>query len=572
MAAFTLLVSTNAAFAQPGAALDFDGVDDIVEIGQLQLNGSLTIEAWVKPDQKTDFSTIISNKTGGSENPGYSFAINTWNSNDGKLILETTGYVAETSNSVITWGVWQHIAVTANGSTAKFYVNGVEVPTAVNTVSMSTSNNDTKIGDIYTYFGQGNYDGQMDELRVWSIAKTQGQIAEQMNCEVEPNESGLLAYYRFNQGIDYANNTNITTLTATAGNIGQLNNFTLNLGTGNFLSPGGVTSGLSCVQEDASALAFDGYEDYVSIGDLPLTGAFTIEAWVKPSEKTDFSTILSNKTGGGENPGYTFSINTYNNSDRKLMLETYGEGAETNNAVITWGVWQHIAVTSNGTTAKFYVNGLEQFATENSVSLATSNNPTNIGDFYNYGGNGKYYGGMDELRVWNYAKTQNQIQDQMECAVDATETGLIAYYQFNQGIANGDNTGISSLDASVGNNGTFSNFALIGSEGNFITPGGVDCLYSSVDENEMAYNALGNVFPNPVAQGNAVRFSVNSAATGNLKVQIFNAGGQLVYTQNEVLHGNEQSIEVNCTELNPGIYLVQFAHEALQSSQKLFIQ
>ena len=80
-----------------------------------------------------------------------------------------------------------------------------------------------------------------------------------------------------------------------------------------------------------------------------------------------------------------------------------------------------------------------------------------------------YNGEIDELRIWNTARTQTEIQANMNNEL-SIETGLVASYQFNQGIANGNNAGETTLnDASGnGNNGTLNNFALNGTSSNWV--------------------------------------------------------------------------------------------------------
>ncbi len=89
----------------------------------------------------------------------------------------------------------------------------------------------------------------------------------------------------------------------------------------------------------------------------------------------------------------------------------------------------------------------------------------------------QYFGGsMDEVRIWNVARTQTQIQNSMNCDVPQ-QASLAAYYRFDQGSAGGTNTGIvNAYDYSGNNNcGTLQNFALTGSTSNFITGAVGDC-------------------------------------------------------------------------------------------------
>jgi hypothetical protein len=89
-----------------------------------------------------------------------------------------------------------------------------------------------------------------------------------------------------------------------------------------------------------------------------------------------------------------------------------------------------------------------------------------------------FNGRMDELSIWNVALTQAQIQSAMFTQLSGNESGLVAYYNFNQGIPSGTNTSVTSLTdlTSNANHATFSNFALTGTGSNFVT--GYDSIAS----------------------------------------------------------------------------------------------
>src|SRR5688572_27138706 len=73
------------------------------------------------------------------------------------------------------------------------------------------------------------YNGRIDDLRIWSTVRTLSEIQANMNMELTGSESGLIAYYDFNQGSPGLNNAGLTTLyDLTSANLdGELNNFTL---------------------------------------------------------------------------------------------------------------------------------------------------------------------------------------------------------------------------------------------------------------------------------------------------------------------------------------------------------
>lgn len=126
--------------------------------------------------------------------------------------------------------------------------------------------------------------------------------------------------------------------------------------------------------------------------------------------------------------------------------------------------WRHYAITSNGSEIKFYYDGtLIRTAAHTNAALPLSN--VTIGGTYGIGG---YT--LDELRIWNFAKTQTQIQNQKDIEVPVPSVGLVRYYNFNQGVGGANNTGVTSLIERVGGNtnGTLANFSLNGTTSNWV--------------------------------------------------------------------------------------------------------
>jgi hypothetical protein len=105
--------------------------------------------------------------------------------------------------------------------------------------------------------------------------------------------------------------------------------------------------------------------------------------------------------------------------------------------------------------------------TNNSFPSIAGNVPISMGAW----ANGRFFNGvMDEVRIWNVARTQSEIQSNMNSELAGTETGLVAYYPFNQGIAAGNNTAISNVIDKTPNarNGVLYNFAKTGTTSNFV--------------------------------------------------------------------------------------------------------
>ena len=189
-----------------------------------------------------------------------------------------------------------------------------------------------------------------------------------------------------------------------------------------------------------NALDFDGVNDCVittldvNYSALPIT---TWEAWVFPTTNDGgWRTVFGIEDGGWDR-------NVFTNGGS--FFAGFGNGGW---QITTYNIneWQHIAVVYNEASGsmKFYKNGVA-FTYSNSIGIPVSAQKFAIGSSQQVGPNQFFQGKISEVRVWNYERTQAQIQGSMNTELTGEETGLVAYYPFN-GNAN---------DASVnGNNGT----------------------------------------------------------------------------------------------------------------------
>ena len=174
-------------------ALDFDGTDDFVSLGDVHDSlSSLTFEAWIYPDTSTD-GVIL------SKNLVYAFQ----RRSSGKLeIYFGDGYnwngTPLVSTDTVPSGQWSHVAVTRDsGNNVVLYINGV-ASSAARTISESGANAIAMAIGAYEA-GQIPFDGKMDEVRIWNDARTQSEISANMTSELNGNESNLVAYYKFNE-------------------------------------------------------------------------------------------------------------------------------------------------------------------------------------------------------------------------------------------------------------------------------------------------------------------------------------------------------------------------------------
>ena len=98
------------------------------------------------------------------------------------------------------------------------------------------------------------------------------------------------------------------------------------------------------------------------------------------------------------------------------------------------GRWYHITITYDGEWAEAYINGLltasypvtgpiNQTKSELQIGTRSKRKPF-------------FHGQIDELRIWNVARTEEDIQATMKTTLTGDETGLIGYWNFDNGTAN----------------------------------------------------------------------------------------------------------------------------------------
>ena len=186
----------------------------------------------------------------------------------------------------------------------------------------------------------------------------------------------------------------------------------------------------SLAHADNYALEFDGVDDFVKMRDpspLRLRDGMTIEAWIN-CYNTNGPRIIACKGGS-----YTFKV--HNNSD-KLRIELIGEDGQIadleGNTPIAVNNWVHVAATfdsSTGTTKLFY-NGVEDGTYNSTAGNAIIDS---FGCDFIIGGPEFFNGMIDELRVWNYPRTQEQINYWKNYYLTGYEPGLVGYWKCDEG-------------------------------------------------------------------------------------------------------------------------------------------
>lgn len=194
-------------------------------------------------------------------------------------------------------------------------------------------------------------------------------------------------------------------------------------------------------------LDFDGIDDYVDCGNnssVQITGtAITMEAWIKPTLVGTMS-IIKKCDGIGVGTGYEL----YCDADGFVYCRFNGHNASrswsTSSYPIT-GEWVHVAATYDGVNTDMYINGVLEGTTAYTEAIVNStnileiaNDPSTAVSFFQ--------GSIDEVRLWNITRTQEQIRENMCKKLAGSETGLVGYWGFNE------TSGTSMHDETTNNN------------------------------------------------------------------------------------------------------------------------
>ncbi|PBQ34384.1 hypothetical protein CNR22_22265 [Sphingobacteriaceae bacterium] len=199
----------------------------------------------------------------------------------------------------------------------------------------------------------------------------------------------------------------------------------------------------------------------------------TVEAWVRPTSVTGLGCIVGNY-GTPFNQVqfmlrrdysyYTFSIGS--------GVGTTSSPAGTALGTASTNVWQHVAATYDGTLISIYINGVLSGSAVGSYTFAATTNSIILGT---NSISESFDGDIDEVRIWNTSRMQCEISSFKDCEIPTSYTNLIANYHFNQGLASGSNSTVTTLVDASGNlfSGTLNTFSLTGSTSNWVGTGGV---------------------------------------------------------------------------------------------------
>lgn len=188
-------------------SLDFDGANDYVRVprsSSFEPTQELTIEFWMRPEGPGGpFGRIV--RIAGDDAPGY--VVSTQEFGQGRLQFRIHqgmfgSAVANDSSPFVSYlNNWHHVAAvySATGNTCRLYVDGQLKASVGGVGTIQYSGSDLFLGN-YVVADTEDFDGKLDEVRIWRVARTQPQILSAMYRRLTGAEPDLAAVWHFDEG------------------------------------------------------------------------------------------------------------------------------------------------------------------------------------------------------------------------------------------------------------------------------------------------------------------------------------------------------------------------------------
>ncbi len=327
---------------------------------------AFTVEAWIKTSSITTNRMVVYGEVKGDGVGNYfSIGAGTTDLTNGELAIEVANTVGQQfigSSVRVTDGLWHHIAATVGNKNVSLYLDGSLVnfsgwnhqPNTPNTWALIGTRTDTDGRVLTTQY----YNGSIDELAIWNISLSSGEIAKHAGYGID------LSMYGNNASFMNGSRVNTT-------------NFKF-----------------------GEAMQFDGVGDHINITSasrLNFSNGLTIETWIYPAgSPADWEGILYKSNG----TGVEFALRRNNAADSNkiaFILNNGGVGSIESGARVNQNEWTHVAATYNNSIMKIYINGIES-----NLSSYTSPIGSGAGNIViSHLDNLRFNGTIDEVAVWN---------------------------------------------------------------------------------------------------------------------------------------------------------------------------
>jgi Concanavalin A-like lectin/glucanases superfamily len=367
-------------------------------------SNNVTLEAWVRWDGGPSGQLVAYN--GDTSTRGYGLYL----ANGAVSVLMGGRGWATCTTCVLAQGVWSHVAAVRDAGVWKIYKDGVAGAVTNATLSPNAPSSGTFfVGS--TSAGTEGTSGATDEVRVWNVARTAAQLAQDRTVALMGDEPGLVAYYRLDE------DTGTTSADASPGG----HPLTLHGGPIWVSSGATLTTGIARGALQLTGAASARTSNVITTR----TDGVTLEAWVRWDGGTALQGVVYN--GNSSSSGYGIYL-----ANGTVQILAGGRGFSTcTTCVLVAGEWTHLAAVRTSGAWQIYQDGIAQTVSSATIVPAAPSGVLSLAS--NPGGGERLIGALDEVRVWTIARTAQQIATASTQSLPDDQPDLAAYYRLDDG-------------------------------------------------------------------------------------------------------------------------------------------
>ena len=406
-----------------GGALDFDGVDDYIDVPHndaLSLSSQLTISVWVYNTSPsfTDTYRIISKETPGAND-------NFWLSLQNQTVWFGVGDSFFPTSTTLTADSWHHVAASFDDASndVRLYLDGVEVDQFFTGASITPNTSALRIGANWE--SNKHWEGLLDDVRLYDRVLSAADVAA-----LADSLSGTADAH---WPLDDASGT-------TAVDIVGAHDGTLT---------GGPVWTLGQID---GGLEFDGFDDYIDVGSFDVAGSgLTLSGWFNADDLVSEGRIISKaKTVTDDGTWWQLSIRDKDAAQwlrARIKASSTTTAFEDSTVPLQTGQWYFAAATYDNASGemKLYLNGALLGTKAHAVGGALDVDP-DVPVFIgaNSSAERHFDGTLDDIRVYNRALSAAEVSS----LAGPAGFGPIAHWPFEE------TSGATAEDIAGGHDGT----------------------------------------------------------------------------------------------------------------------
>jgi hypothetical protein len=372
-----------------GNGMAFDGQDDYINPPtNFNFNSyqGFTISGWFNTNSPTPRQVIYNNSNG--------VILEVINSKIKATIRVSGGYNLSTGTTTLAASTWYFATlVYQQNQPAVLYLNGVrEVASSGNVLYEHSGSSEDYIGrcSAITCLSEVPFFGKLDEVRIHNRALSPAEVADLYNFSPGP-----VGYWKFDEGSGTsAADSSGNGITGTWSGSGTQHWTSGKIGKAAELNQGGITNDQITYSTHAA---------------LDITNAITISAWLYPTgydgnegifnkdTQTAYGLVLSSSAGRPRFKALIGGVIT--NCD-----------APAGTGVLPLNTWTHVTGLYDGNSIKIYINSklMNSCAITGLIGTNSTQPTTSFGS-----ASGDFQGKIDDIRVYNYARSPEQILQDM---------------------------------------------------------------------------------------------------------------------------------------------------------------